>query len=92
VIVSVRQTLGDAADVVADPDVALIAPSVIEAIADRAPLALGHLRGLPATLGDGELAGETSLQFSQQALDSESLLDTLGQRMLRSDQPSHGNS
>ncbi len=88
VIVSVRQTLGDATDVVADPDVALIAPSVIEAVADRALLALGHLRGLPATLGDGELAGETSLQFTQQALDSESLLDTLGQRMLRSSQPS----
>jgi hypothetical protein len=83
VVVSPRATLAEAADVVADSDVALVDPEVIETLADRAVMILSHLRGLPATLSDVELANETSTEFSQQALDSDSLVDTLGQRMLR---------
>jgi hypothetical protein len=83
VIVSARDTLADAADVVADPDVALVAPEVLEALAERTVLALSHLRGLPATLSDIELASETSAAFSQHTLGSDSLVSTFGQRLLR---------
>ena len=76
-VVSPRETLGDAADVVADPDVTLVLPQVIESLGDRAVLALSRLRGLPATLGDSEFAQETVRQFIEQALDSDSLVSAL---------------
>jgi hypothetical protein len=82
-IVSPRETLGEAADVVADEDVTLVHPSAIEALGDRAVLALGHLRGGPATLSDAELAQQATLQFTEQALDSNALVQALRQRPLR---------
>jgi Rad3-related DNA helicase len=83
VVVSPRRELGDAADVVADPDVALIEPEAVEAIAGRVVSALAHLRGLPATLSDIELANEVSAEFTKRELATESLLATLGTRPLR---------
>jgi hypothetical protein len=83
VVVSPRETLADAADVVADPDVALVHPQVIRSLADRAVLTLSHLRGLPATLGDSELDREVTDQFVRQALDSDSLVSVLSERPLR---------
>jgi hypothetical protein len=82
-VVSPRNTLGAAADVVADRDVVLVHPQIIESLADRAVLALGHLRGLPATLSDSELAQATTGQFIDHALDSTSLASALRQRPLR---------
>jgi len=82
-IVSPRETLGDAADVVADADVALVRPAVIESIGDRSVLAMSHIRGLPAALSDLELSEEVTKQFSAHALDSESLLSELSKRLLR---------
>jgi hypothetical protein len=86
VIVSPRETLGDAVEVVADPDVTLVEPQVLEAIADQAMSALAHLRGLPATLSDVELAIEASAELTRRGLDTISLFATLGSRMLRSSQ------
>ena len=82
-IVSPRETLGEAADVVADQDVTLVHPRAIESLGDRAVLALGHLRGGPATLSDNELAQQATRQFMEHALDSDSLVDALSQRPLR---------
>jgi len=84
VIVSPRKTLGDAVEVVADPDVALIEPDALETIADRASSALAHLRGLPATLSDIEFVQEVSAELSKRQLNTDALLATLGSRLLRS--------
>ncbi len=83
VIVSDRTKLAEAADVVADEDVALIPPATLEAIADRAMLAMAHLRGLPSTLTDDDLAVEVSTQLSAHQLDTASLLAELGAQRLR---------
>lgn len=83
VLATPRTTLGDAADVVADTDVMLAHPHVLEEIADRAVLAISHLRGLPATLTDGQLAEHATQQFSERRLDSAHLLQELSQRPLR---------
>jgi hypothetical protein len=83
VVVTPRTTLGDAADVVADRDVTLASPSVLEQIADRAVLAISHLRGLPATLTDEQLAQHAIQQFSEQRLDTANLVRDLSRRPLR---------
>ena len=83
VIVSDRAELAKAADVVADEDVALAPPATVEAIADRAMLALAHLRGLPSTLTDDDLALQVSTQLSAHQLDTASLLAELGAHRLR---------
>jgi hypothetical protein len=82
-IVSPRRDLGDAAGVVADADVALIEPARLEEIANHTVSALTHLRGLPAELSDIELAHETSAEFIRRKLDTTSLLELFGSRMLR---------
>jgi hypothetical protein len=53
---------------VADPDVALVEPEALKAIAERAVRALAHLRGLPATLSDIELANEVSAEYAKREL------------------------
>lgn len=82
-LVSPRTELGDGVDQVADPDVVLVHPTVIESLADRASLAISHLRGLPATLSDDELAVEVAREFVKHELDTDSLVTTLSERALR---------
>ena len=82
-VVTPRDDLAAATDAVADPDVVLVRPDVLEVLANRAVLAIGHLRGMPAEMDDSELAQEVTRQFTEHRLDSGALVEALGARPLR---------
>ena len=82
-LVSPREVLGDATDVVADRDVMLVHPDVVASLAERTLLALSQLRGLAATLDDSEMAQHARAKFVEHSLDSDSLVSALSQRPLQ---------